>query len=344
MIKLNYPDFWHNNNIISYLLSPLSLFYYFFSFLRKKIQKPINLGAPVICIGNINVGGAGKTPLVIHLALHYMSLEKRVCIVSKGYLGSYKKPVVINFGMIPSFTGDEALEIFNKLSKTGISGEEFSVIIASRPSKALNLIKKFKPDVIITDDGLQNNGFYKDVKIVVIDLMRKFGNGMLFPAGPLRQLPGKVIKNTSLVVINANGEDINKDENKKFIGKVNSLQPNFFMAKTEMESEISANVNYLAVCAISNPGKFKNLLNDQKFLVKGFVDFADHHNYTLTDVNNILLKAKELEVEKIITTSKDYVKLSQFKVLKKHLIECPISLKIEDFDKLLDLINEKIDT
>lgn len=189
MIKLLYPKFWQRRNIIAYLLLPISLIYQFLGYLRASLARPIMLPAKVICVGNCSVGGTGKTQIVMYLAKLLKARNVSFIIITKGYGSKLKNSAIVNARHTATEVGDEGVI----LAKHG------TVIATKNIKEILPLISKFKPDVIIVDDFLQNPHFHKDFTIVSVDSQRLFGNGFLIPAGPLRQYPNKALDAADLI-------------------------------------------------------------------------------------------------------------------------------------------------
>jgi len=174
VIKLTYPTFWSKKNILSSLLIAFSWIYQILGILRRILVKPVKLQCFVICIGNISVGGTGKTQVVAWLAKKLREKNCNFLIVTKGYNSNLRGAKLVEPPDLASAVGDES----KLLSEYG------QVLAAVSIKHALPIIENLKPDVIIFDDGMQNPGFLKDLTIVVIDAIRNIGNGRIFPAGP----------------------------------------------------------------------------------------------------------------------------------------------------------------
>ena len=176
MIKLHYPKFWQSKNLLAYILLPLGQIFLLLGHIRKLLAKPVRLRAHTICVGNATVGGTGKTQLVIKLAKEFTKSNVNFIILCKGYGGTNTHYSLVTKTSSPYEVGDEALELCEY-------GTTFAV---PKISYASEIIAKYKPDVVLIDDGMQNPNFIKDFVIMTIDGTRGFGNGLPIPAGPMR--------------------------------------------------------------------------------------------------------------------------------------------------------------
>ncbi|AFE52306.1 tetraacyldisaccharide 4'-kinase [Rickettsia prowazekii str. GvV257] len=317
MIKLLYPQFWQERNIIAYLLLPISLIYQFLSYLRASLAYPVILPAQVICVGNCSVGGTGKTQIVIYLAKLLKAKNVPFVIITKAY-GSYiKSTTIIQKGHTALEVGDE-----------GIMLARYGTVIAAKYVKdILPLINELKPDVIIVDDFLQNPYLHKDFTIVSVDSQRLFGNRFLIPAGPLRQNPKQVLDAADLIFLVSSNQDQIPNELTPYIDKL-------INAQIVPSNNIDKNKNYFAFSGIGNPQRFFLTLENYRLNIVGYKIFPDHYNYLQADLENLYSLAKEHNAI-LITTRKDYVK---FNYLNDEIICLDVELSINN----PDLLNEKI--
>ncbi len=190
MIRLIYPKFWQTKNIIAYLLLPLSWLYLFASYLRRITARPIIFPCKVICVGNISIGGTGKTQIVIFLAQLLKAINIDFIIITKGYGSKLQTALLVEAHHTAADVGDEAV----MLLKYG------RVIAAKKIQDIGSFIERIKPKVIIVDDSMQNPNFHKDIVILSVDANRLFGNEFLIPAGPLRQYPKQAIDKADIVI------------------------------------------------------------------------------------------------------------------------------------------------
>ncbi|MGC0372143.1 MAG: hypothetical protein DGJ47_000848 [Rickettsiaceae bacterium] len=315
MIKLNYPKFWQTNSWLSLLLTPASWIYLLFGKIRLWVTKPIKIPAFVICVGNITVGGSGKTQIVKWLCQN-LQPKYNILVVTKGYGSNLKQAKIVSAQDLASNVGDEA-KLLSSYS---------NVIAARSPQEALPLIKEAKPEIVIFDDGLQNPGFIKDMNILAINTERGFGNQKIFPAGPLRQTHHSVDARIDCNILIGN---------KPLNTLINTKSP-CFNAQIEAENYKSTK-NYLAFSGIANPNSFFDLLNSLSFKVKHTISFPDHYNYGPKDIKTLLNNAKQKSLH-LITTEKDYVKLQNM----VNIEYLPVNLKIDNDKELIKFIYEKI--
>ena len=303
-MKLKKPKFWDYKkpNFLSYLLLPLTLpiiINNFFLSLKKdektfqKIKK--------ICVGNIYLGGTGKTPLVIKI---YQILNK------------------LNFA-----TGTIKKYYPNHIDEQKMLNDNTKLYCLKERKAALNEAIRDNKDVVIFDDGLQDLSINFDLKIVCFNSIKWIGNGFLIPSGPLREKIESISKYDAIFI---NGNEIDNSNLKILINKYNKEIKIFesYYVPTDI-NQFNIIEKYIIFSGIGNPDGFKETLLKNKFNVIKEITFPDHYNYTQADLDKIKLQAKSLNA-KIITTEKDYIKISPN---DNHDIQF---LKIE-----LKIINEK---
>ena len=297
------PKFWDkkNNSFLSILLYPLSIIYYLISVIRKKISIPQKFNIPIICVGNIYIGGTGKTSVAIEI-MKILNQSKKICFLTKGYGRKSKKDIYLNELNISNQntvdTGDEAL----LLNKYG------DVYISNNRAKAINTIIKLGYDAIILDDGFQDHLIFKNLNILCFDSKNWIGNNNLIPSGPLRE-PLKAIKEANFIVIKGEKNQIIENEIKK-------LSPNIeiIYAENRIENnETLKNKNFIAFTGIGNPYSFFNtLLNNNIKIIKQII-YPDHFQFTEKNYK-VLFQEAENNNCNLITTEKDWVRISkQFK-------------------------------
>jgi len=280
--------------IINMLLLPLSAVFFILSRLRfycyrLGVFKVYQSKIPLIVVGNITAGGSGKTPIVIALCHYFEQQGKRVGVVSRGYGGKYKQDVLLVTDSVePLECGDEPALI--------ASETEAKVVVAKERSLAVQyIIEHDLADVIISDDGLQHYAMGRHIEIAVVDSVDGFGNGLLLPAGPLRECTSRL---SSIDIIINNGGDAEISSHlvaKQFVnvvtGEVGSL--NSFDS-----------TRCYAVAGIAKPDRFFSILETLKIDVVQ-KPFSDHHPFS----------DKDLSFEEeypILMTSKDCVKCRSF--------------------------------
>ena len=325
------PQFWlYKKSFLSLILLPLSHLYKMGFLIKKTFVKTQKVDLPIICIGNIIAGGAGKTPLAIFLGEFFKENNVEFCYLTRGYKSKNNKVLMIDKPnqLNVEEVGDEAM-LLSEIAPTCVAKNRYLGYQKIRENK------KFQ--AIIMDDGLQNFQLEYSTKILVIDSKIAFGNSRLIPSGPMRQSLSEVAKNIDLfVIIGQKNLQIEKE----------ILQQNSF-AKI-LSAQISAsnldkfiNKNIVAFCGIAYPQKFfdfieKNGLN----LVEKHI-FKDHHNYNIQELESLCQKALENNF-KLITTKKDWVKFP--KNFQEKIDYLDIKLAFEDkifFKNLLEKIKIK---
>jgi len=307
------PLFWDSKKqgIFSTILFPFTILTNINNFLISISNKKINDKIFSICVGNIYVGGTGKTPLAIKL---YQILNKnhKGVVVGKKFYSSH----------------NDEINLLKKKVHTLIKNKR-SLIIQEA-------IKKNKK-IIIFDDGLQDKELKYDLNFVCFDTLNWIGNGNLIPAGPLREKINSLKKFDAVFLKN-----ISKPNN-KIIRIIKKINPKIKIFNTRYKilnfNNFSLKDKYLIFSGIGNPDSFFEILKINKFLIKDQFIFPDHYSYTEKDFLNIIERSKELNT-KIITTEKDFIKIPK-RYQKK--IKClKVDLDINNQKKLINFINEKI--
>lgn len=302
-------NFWYqNNNPLRYLFYPLHLL---LALLLKGRGYCYQLGiltstrikVPVIIVGNITVGGTGKSPLVIHLAKELSAAGMKVGILSRGYGGNSKHyPMTVEKTSSVNEVGDEPLMIKQRLDLP-------LVVDPKRVRGAQYLQDEYACDLIICDDGLQHYALYRDIELLVVDGQRNFGNGLLMPFGPLRETVSRT-KEIDGVIVNNGGSTNTIMTDNLFHMKFKTVH--FINLKDNQKNlEIADLLNQAqqqdsliqAVAAIGNPQRFFLHLQQLGFKISEH-EFIDHHRFTAADFNAIR--------GTIIMTEKDAVKCASF--------------------------------
>lgn len=288
---------WYDKSSASPLLAPLGRAYgqgvgLVHEAYRSGRIKTLVLPVPVIVVGNITVGGTGKTPLTIWMAQMLKQQGLRPGIISRGYGGiTPRRPLDVTFNTSPRLAGDEPVMMARK---TGCPVSVFP----RRVDAAYSLINRYNVDVIIADDGLQHHELGRDIEIAVVDGSRGFGNGHLLPAGPLRE-PVERLASVDFIISNGKGETD---------GLVMQLQPgritNLRQRCMKRSVEAFDGETVHAVAGIGNPDRFFQSLKRQGLKIEPHA-FPDHHAYTRRDFDF----AKD---DPIIMTEKDAIKCQAF--------------------------------
>ncbi|MEN8212790.1 MAG: tetraacyldisaccharide 4'-kinase [Pseudomonadota bacterium] len=287
------PDYlWKAWHPLALLLSPLSLLFLAVTRLRRAayslhLKKVYRAPVPVIIVGNISVGGTGKTPLVIWLCRYLLRQGYKPGVVLRGYGGDASHwPQQVRSDSDPAIVGDEAVVI---------AAESGCPVCADpdRTEAVQELLRCSPCDVIISDDGLQHYALARDIEIAVIDGERRFGNGLLLPAGPLRE-PVSRLRKVDLVIINQHCS-----EGFHCLHLAPDQLVNLATGEKRSIDAISGSRVH-AVSGIGNPARFYRLLTDAGIEIKEH-SYPDHHRFAAADI----LFDDELPV---IMTAKDAVK------------------------------------
>jgi len=289
------PHFWTELSWQSVILFPVSYIWRFGHYAQQKILNTKETESPVICVGNLTVGGSGKTPVVITLCRFLSGIGKSTSILTRGFGGKEKGPIFVSTNLHQSLdVGDEPLMMANSLDVC---------VSRNRPLGANHILDKKKYDCIVMDDGLQNPTLKKDLNIAVFDGKFGIGNGFLLPAGPMRQKLEVGMQNIDLVIFNG------KDET----GLGQKIPPHIpiFTGELQPDEEIvekMKNRRVYGFAGIGNPSRFFKTLNDIGTDLVGEAHFADHHPYTDADLTQLYEEAMQSGAE-LVTTQKDWMRL-----------------------------------
>lgn len=289
------PRFWQKKPVPSFLsrlLAPVSHGYQ--NAVRKRLAKdPLYQSRlPVICVGNIVMGGSGKTPVVQSLVQILQQQGKQPCVLMRGYGGKIKDARFVGIDMSAALCGDEAL----------LHAQYAPVMVSpDRVAGAHQIEHRKELTHIVMDDGFQNPSLHKTKSLVVLDGRNPFGNGMIFPSGPLREtLDDALHRADALVVL---GEDV---EN---LCAVYGSQLPVFRAQLEPVNAIDFRGKHvLAFAGIGRPEKFFATMRDCGAVLTETMAFPDHHLFTEREIADILERAKHAGTIPV-TTRKDWVRL-----------------------------------
>ncbi len=309
-MKIYKPYFWkEKKHFFVFLLLPLSILVNIFIFLKKKIVKTKNFKIPIICVGNIYIGGTGKTPASILICKELERMSLKPALIRK-YYKNHK---------------DEHRLIKNYFKNLILNDDRFSAIKEAE-------IKGF--DLAVLDDGFQDYKIKRDLNIICFNQNQLAGNEYIFPAGPLRENLNS-LKNAQIILINGS-KDFSFE--KKLLSINNDLQFFYSRYKPTNVNEFK-NKKLLAFAAIGNPENFFNLLNIHNLNVKKKLVFPDHYEFKKSEILNIITTA-ERENSEIVMTEKDYFKVKD--MLPKKLKYLKIELEIENKTKFIEKIKEII--
>ena len=304
------PNFWDKNQIsfFSILLFPISLLIIFSFYLKRHLTKQKQSPIPVICVGNIYLGGTGKTPLSIKIFLILKNLNVNSVFIRKKY--------------------DSFQDEVDLLKKTGPVYQNKKRLVA------IDEAHRKGAKIAILDDGFQDFSVKKNLSIICFSEKQWFGNGLTIPSGPLREnLSG--LNRANLVVIN--GKKNNAIEEKIFSKNKNIKI--FYTSYIPENVEEFKNEKIIAFAGIGNPENFFNLLKNNKLNIIESVKFPDHHEYSEEDLKN-LLKKIEKNQSILLTTEKDYLRISEN--YKKNIRYLKIKIKMENENQFIEEIKKVI--
>ena len=303
-MKLKKPKFWDYKkpNIYSYLLFPFSIIFNIVSKLKSKPELK-NSQIKTICVGNIYIGGTGKTSLAIKIKEILEKKDIKVCFIKKFYLDQI----------------DEQ-KLLNKNGKLFTSSKRVTALVEAISQGY---------EIAIFDDGLQDTTIKYDLEIVCFNNLNWIGNGLTLPSGPLRESINN-LKYYDNVFLNGNEEyliDI-KNKIKKINPKININQGKYIPSNID---DINKEYNYLVFSGIGNHKTFVNMLKNNNLKIVDDLEYPDHYQYSKKDLYEIIDRAKKYGT-KIITTEKDYLRLDSFD--RKKILFIKSTLEILDKERL----------
>ena len=306
-MKINKPKFWDNKNLafFSLTLLPFSFIYIFIVKIYKFFQKEKKYPVPIICVGNIYIGGTGKTPICIKLK--NLLDEKRVPIIIKKKYKNQK----------------DEIELLKKYSK---------LLVCEKRAKGIeNAIEK-KFDTIILDDGFQDKSIKKDLNILCFNNNQQIGNGQVLPAGPLRETLS-ALKTANIIMVN--GEKNFEFELK--LKKYNNKLKFFYFSYNLKKFDEFKNRKLIAFAGIGNSINFFNTLKGNRLNVIKEITFPDHYDYSDNDLEN-LLKTESENKAKLITTEKDFLRMNPLK--RRRFGFVPINVNIINENDFITEVNK----
>ena len=307
-MNLKKPKFWDKQepNFFSYILIPITIFFKIIVSLKPKSKIKIK-DIKTICVGNIYLGGTGKTSLAIKIKEILTKKNIKTCFVKKFYTNQFDE--------------QKLLKSYGKL------------FVANKRIDALNQAVKENYAVAILDDGLQDYSINYDMSLVCFNTINWIGNGMTIPSGPLRESLN-VLKNYNNIFLNGVNEDTLEIEKKAL-----KINPNINIHKSKYIpknlNEFNINSNYLVFSGIGNHKTFISMLKEYSFKIIKDLEFSDHYNFTDKDLEKIINLA-ETHNCKVITTEKDYYRLD--KKYHESIKFIKSELKLDDEEKLVKIL------
>ena len=305
-MKIFKPKFWDKKkNIISILLLPISLTLQLVIFLMKKITFKYNCNIPIICVGNLYLGGTGKTPLSISLASEFSKIGKKPAIIKKFYSNQYDEHNLIN-----TYTN------YLFLDKKRIN--------------AIRMAERKGHDVAILDDGFQDYSIKKDLNILCFNSKQLAGNEMTIPSGPLRESLNS-IKSSQIVIINGNR---NLSFEEKIAGISNKIKI-FYTKYVPVNIAEFKNKKLYAFAGIGNPANFFDLLVNNNLDLQKKLEFPDHYEFEKIEIEKMIKESSKNGYD-IITTEKDFLRIKKFGF--KNINFLKLKLEILEKEKMMKSI------
>ncbi len=315
------PEFWTRTDVLSKLISaalaPIGWIYGATIRWRMRHALPMRPHARVICVGNLTVGGTGKTPVTGMIAHLLAERGLRVFILSRGYGGRASKATIVDSEQDSAEdVGDESL----------ILSHMAPVIVARDRREGAALADKRKADVIVMDDGHQNFLIEKDLSLVVVDAETGFGNRRIVPAGPLREPVAQGLARADAMVLIGDG-------NPQFEFHE---RPVLRAHLASMSVPIPDGQKVIAFAGIGRPDKFFQSVRATGATVVRTQAFPDHHRYTAAEIARLRARARAEQAE-LVTTEKDYVRLTSIE--RDGILVLPVEARFEDLSQLMSLLD-----
>ena len=312
-MKFYKPKFWDKRDhisLFSILLIPFSLIAIIKNYFENNKNKKNFYDLKTICVGNIYIGGPGKTPLVNNLASHFKKRFKTY-IVKKNYT--------------------------SHLDEKNLLESKHKVIFEKTRELSILKAENKKAEMLIFDDGLQEKRINYDLKIVCFNSLKLDGNGRIIPAGPLRERLIS-IKNYDIVLINGNPSK----ESKNFINKIKKINPNIKIFTGRYVPKNYSKLKkkkFVIFSGIGNPHTFSDTLKSLKIKFNNYVKFPDHYDYKESDLQKLRNLAKIKNCE-LLTTEKDYFRIK--KSLQKNINFLKVELSVDKEKKFYKYLNERL--
>ena len=310
-MKITKPKFWsQKKNLFSILLYPISLIVQIYISLKKKFCSKKKFRIPVICVGNIYIGGTGKTPLSILLSNELSNLGKKPVIIRKYYKKHKDEHEMIK-------------ESFKNL------------ILNEDRAQGVKAAQEQGYDTVILDDGFQDYKIEKNLSILCFNSKQLLGNELVLPAGPLRENLSSV-KNAQIVMINGKN-------NLSFEKKLSNLNQNikiFYSKYKVIDLDKFKNKKLFAIAGIGNPDNFFDLLVENSLQIEKRLAYPDHYEFSKEEFEKLVDEANEKNYQ-IIMTEKDYYKIKDFNFKEVQYLK--VNLEIKNKDQFLREINKLYD-
>ncbi len=327
------PHFWYHapvtlpDQLSATLLRPLAPVYATYVAARIRNTEPAKAGAAIICAGNLTMGGTGKTPVAMALLEMLNGSGINAQGLSRGYGGSVKGPLCVDLGRHSARdVGDEPLLLAQSapvwISRNRISGAEAAILHEAR--------------AIVMDDGHQNPQLHKDMSILVVDAEAGWGNGRVFPAGPLRENMTDGLARSDAIILMMPGPDFQPDYD--FLGLADAEIP---VLKAWLEPvSPPPDTPLFAFAGIGRPEKFFNALTRAGGSIAGTKAYPDHHDFSRNDLRQLRSLAQAAGAQ-LITTEKDWVRIPAMD--REGILAWPVRAKFAEPARITALLEQALD-
>jgi len=327
------PGFWHRpSSFVSLLLLPLGALYGAVA-ARRLQRKGFDAGVPVLCVGNYHVGGAGKTPMVLALTRMLRDLGETPVVLSRGYGGRLHGPVRVDPDRhAAADIGDEPL----------MMARTVPVVVARDRISGVALARSQGASVILMDDGFQNPAIAKDASLIVIDGDRGLGNGLVFPAGPLRApLPPQLARTDALIVV---GDGAAAAPVATAIAAQGRPVLSAHLRADDVSVASLRGKRVLAFAGIGDPLRFFRTLRASGIEIVRERAFADHHPYAQAEIEALIAEAKP-DALTLVTTEKDLARLrsgGRLASYAQEIVPFAVTLEFDDAAKLRTFVTDRL--
>ncbi len=315
---------------------------------RIGIRKQTVLPCPVVSVGNLTVGGTGKTPMTKLVCQLLAENGLRPCVLSRGYKGQNERGAAVvstdaRIELSASEAGDEAYMLARTLPGMPV------VVGKDRRKTGTLAWNQFKPDVIVLDDGMQFYQLHRELDIVLIDALRPFDNGWTFPRGLLREPPSHLRRAGCIIVTNA--DKVSAETTEALSGRIRRLArpAHLTFARYEaralrpLDGKDDLPISWLSgkkvatFCALGRPEAFEKQVADCGAMIVHSMRRLDHSEPTISDLNALISTAQDCEAEAVIISEKDSVKLPPI-ARPLPFLSLQVALRVDDEDSLRDLL------
>ena len=309
-MKITKPKFWQKkNNLVSFLLIPISFILQLLIIIKRRTTYGHSFKIPIVCVGNIYLGGTGKTPLSILIAQELTKHNKKPAVVKKYYREHFDEHALIN----------------NSIKNLFLDKQRYKAIVEAE-GKHL--------DIAILDDGFQDFSIKKSLNILCFNSEQLIGNGMTLPSGPLRESMSS-IKRAHIIIINGNR---NKQFEKKILNITNKIKI-FYSRYIPTNINEFKNKKLIAFAGIGNPDNFFQLLTENKLDLKKKISYPDHYRFSKVEIEQLVKDSEKNKLE-LITTEKDYFRIKRYGFKEINYIKTKLEINNKDgfMNQILNLL------